>query len=329
MDPTPVTIKLSHIHCYDEADGIGSAEPYLWTVFFKIDGDTAHVNAQLTLQGTATVVTTPGNHGNLPGGVDDGEVVTIPPALGEFTTLLTPMHIEGRSETLPGVVGCIVVLMEQDATPDAAVAHGHVALNTAVEDALNALIPTLNFLHTGPTEAEIKAMTDKVGQQVADAISDGVSLWDWLTVVGDMDDKIGTAVFHVSQSDIIQALLNGIPIEQTWNNNGSWKMVGRIHAVIDALDITCIDKPSGNAQAHRIMQVGGLYNGQPWRLGTDDVIRWIQAGIQFYVSGADGSRSQVQYYQHWTSNANPTGQYIATVPDGSKADNLLSLPRIA
>ena len=57
MEPTPIKLKLTNIHCSDEGDSIGSAEPYLWTVFFKIDGDTVHVNNALTLQGTATVVT--------------------------------------------------------------------------------------------------------------------------------------------------------------------------------------------------------------------------------------------------------------------------------
>jgi hypothetical protein len=280
MDPTPVKVKLSNIHCYDEGDGIGTAEPYLWTVFFKIDGETAHVDAAFNLQGTATVVTTPGNHGDLgPGGVDAGNDVPIPPSLGEFSTVLQPIPVDGQAWTLPGVVGCIAILMEQDSTSDSAVAHGHDTLNQAVQDALDALIPTLNAGHTEPTDAEIKALTDKVGSQLENAISDQVSAWDWLKVAGNMDDKIGAAVFYKSQDDIIKALLDGIPIEQEWENEGDWKISGRINAVIDSLEVACIHKPSGNPEAHHIERVGGTYNGEDWRLTTAEVIRWLQAAF--------------------------------------------------
>ena len=56
-------------------------------------------------------------------------------------------------EIMPGefvaVMGAIVVLMEEDSTPNSAIAKGHTALNKAVQDSLNALIPTLNFGQPG------------------------------------------------------------------------------------------------------------------------------------------------------------------------------------
>lgn len=329
MDPTPVMIQLTNIHCSDEGDSIGSAEPYLWTVFFKIDGDTTHVDDTLTLQGTATVVTTPGNHGDLgPGGVNAGDDIMIPLELGQFSTVLTPIPIDSGG-AVPGVVGCAVILMEQDDTPDHAVDKGHEALNQALQSALDGLIPTLNFQHPSPTKQEIDALSAKVGQQVSDTISNDVSIWEWLKGFGNEDDQIGSAVFYKSHDDICSALYAGIPLSADWENEGSWQLTGSINAVIDDVEISCIHKPSGNFEAHHIDRLGGTFNGQTWRLTNIDVIRYIQAGEKFHVVGADGSRSQVEVGKHWVSTANPTGLFLTTSPDGSKSDNLLSLPTCA
>jgi hypothetical protein len=256
MEATPVIFDLTNLHCYDEGDSLGSAEPYLWTVFFKIDGDTVHVDRTFTLQGTATVVATTGNHGDLgPGGVDAGDDVLIPPSLGHFETTLKPIPLDvpiaGMTD-FPGTVGCIVVLLEQDSTPDSAVTAGRAALTTAVQSALDAMIPTLDAGHTAPTQAEIDAMTEQIGRAVEDAISDEVSVRDWLGALGNMDDKIGSAALRYSQTDVNAAIFGGIAIEQEWENEGDWKITGRVGAAIDALAVGCVHKPSGNMEAHRI-----------------------------------------------------------------------------
>lgn len=234
MNSAKVSLKLSNIHCFDEGDGIGSAEPYLWTVFFKIDGDTVVVTPQLALKGTATVQSTPGNHGDLPNhDVDAGENVPIPAALGEFHTTLKPIPLQqpvGSTKSVGGAIGCIVVLMEEDNTPGSAIASGHTALNKAVQTSLNALIPTLNFAHQEPTPAEIAQMQSKIGTAVENAVKNGVSVWDWLGGLGNMDDKIGSVVFQFSQQQLLDAGAGGIALQKRWKNEGDWEITGHISA---------------------------------------------------------------------------------------------------
>ncbi|BCM94470.1 hypothetical protein IAD21_06377 [Abditibacteriota bacterium] len=236
QEPTlDVHLQLQRIRCIDEGDGIGSAEPYFWAVFFKIDGERAYVNPSLNLQGTASVITTLGDHGDLPNhDVDPGEVISIPAAAGgEYTTRLQPLPlrqpIAGMTNTA-AAMGCIVVLMEEDNTPGSAVAQGHVALNHAVEDELNSLIPTLGFAKRAPTDEDIKAMKDRIGAAVKKAIKDKVTVADWLIGGGNMDDQIGSDVFLFSTDDLNKAGTAGLAIEKQWNNEGKWKLEGHISA---------------------------------------------------------------------------------------------------
>jgi hypothetical protein len=232
MDALNVSLQLKNLHCFDEDDGPGTAEPYLWTVFFKIDGDSTIVTDKLALKGVATVVGTPGNHGNLGNtDVDEDDTVAIPAAVGQFKTLLRPISLEkpvlGVSE-IGGTVGCLVVLMEEDFTPDSAIAKGHVALNAAVQKCLNDLIPTLTISKPQPTPEDIEHIQSKLAAAVTAAIEADVDVFDWLGGFGNMDDKVGTAVFRVSHSELLAAGPTGVPVSQRWKNEGDWQLTGTI-----------------------------------------------------------------------------------------------------
>jgi hypothetical protein len=96
-------MKLDHVHCHDEADGWGDTEPYLWTLFFKIDGDSVPLTGDLKLSGTTTVVTTTGSHGNLgTSDVNAGGDVPIPSPIGEWSPRATRGRKRpGRRRTEP------------------------------------------------------------------------------------------------------------------------------------------------------------------------------------------------------------------------------------
>jgi len=234
MDTLDVKLRLTNLHCFEEGDSAGSAEPYLWTVFFKIDGDTTVVNDTNALQGTATVVGTPGNHRNLPNhDVDPGENVPIPAAIGEFNTRLRPIPLVvpiGDVTEVGGAVGVITVLMEQDNTSNSDVAQGHRVLDRAVRDALNALIPTLNAGNQDVSDAQIEAMKEQIGDAVTAAIEDSVSAGEWIKGFGNMDDEIGSAVFRFSHAELEAHGVGGITFDKRFRNHGDWELSGRIVA---------------------------------------------------------------------------------------------------
>jgi len=180
-------ISLDNLHCHNESDDIGSDEPYLWTAFFKIDGDTVILDraadGRLVLDGTCTFVGTSGSHGNLGHtDVEEGDDVPIPAVLGEFGFSLTPIHATARTGlppeyTVGGVVGAVVLLMEHESLTDDGAEAGHVTLNKALERGLNELIPTFGSDKQVPTAADVAALTTKVKAAVEDAATDAQGFW--------------------------------------------------------------------------------------------------------------------------------------------------------
>lgn len=241
MNALAVAIDLKELHCFDEADGPGDAEPYLWIVYFKIDGTTTRVTSQFKLEGSATVTGGgAGMQGNLTGGssVGPGQTVTISPALGIYRTQLKPIPLDvpiGGMTEIGGVVGIVAVLMEQDNTSTTAIAAGYSALLNAVRDGLNAIVPTLQSI---PNEESLKALAAQLSGSASDAvvnaIKEEVSWWDFLTGLGDMDDKIGSHVFSFTQGKLAEAGSAGIALVEREafkkESEGDWELRGHIQA---------------------------------------------------------------------------------------------------
>jgi hypothetical protein len=237
MEPLKVSFDLTNIVCADEGDGSGDAEPYLWTAFFKVDGSTVSINPQTKkLEGAATVVGMPGNHGDLgPDGsdVDAGQTVPIPASVGHFATTMVPIPVKGvPSLTAPGVVGCLAVLLEEDSTPDDAVVKGHEALNEALKNAIDGALPSID-LSKGISQATIDDIAAKVQSAAESAIADNVSFWDavwgFLSFGNNQDDLVGQARFIFRHDQLEKSLGKApVPVSQHWDNEGSWTLNGQV-----------------------------------------------------------------------------------------------------
>lgn len=242
MSRTPIVVRidLERIICHDEGDGIGSAEPYLWVAFFKVDGTTVSVTPAFTLGGEATVEFTPGSHGNLPNhDVDPGEEIQIPPALGEWSTRLEPIlfqQIQGID--VGGAAGAVVVLMEEDNVTDAGAEAGHQAFNAAFRDAINQIVATRTVTNQDVSDEELAAFEDSISDTVSAAVAhqQGVfeNIWAWLNA----DDTIGFKAFVFSHDDLTPNTVT--EFSHRWRNEGDWEIVGTVTA-LDVCPATALD----------------------------------------------------------------------------------------
>ena len=239
-------VSLDHLHCHDEADGAGSGEPYLWTAFFKVDGESVVLDLveddradetktinDVFLRGVCTLAASPGSHGNLPNhDVDAGEDVPVPAALGELRFEMAPIPVTSRAQAVAkdllngattvsgGAVGAVVALLEENLVTDDAAEVGHAVFNDTLVAGINEIVPTLEVSQQfTPTRERIAALKSRVTAAVTAAIADASdNVGAWL----DRDLTIGAELFLVTfglqpwaDLDIDQRLQRLVPISNT------------------------------------------------------------------------------------------------------------------
>jgi hypothetical protein len=229
-----VEIRLANFDSTFFVTNQGANLPYLWVIFFKIDGDTVSVGSDFQLQGQAQIYTRAGNHGDI--GSDLGEIWPIPDELGYFQTTLKPISF-GEIVAAPGYLGCVCLVLQDFGSPDYDVSAGHDAFNSAFTTAINNFIPTLGPMSTTIGPAQVAMLQGQITTAVTAAMTNALSTWDKIQVgvigsegydivVGGADSpadgyayldeaapNVGP-VFILGQDKLILAGLDGIPLRQ-------------------------------------------------------------------------------------------------------------------
>lgn len=229
-----VTFDLAKLTCVDAGE-IGGDEPYMWNVFFTVDGSTVSLRDDLRLAGQAAVTPTPGSHGNLQaGGTGPGQTIEIPDTVGRATVVLDlirfPSSLSGAMVGGgAGVAGCVSVLLEQDLVAGDAAEAGHRAFNAEVKRALDELIPTLGVGNVTPSTDDLAALSGRIGDKVRQAILDEGNVLQDLFAGIDPDDVVGFNVFLFTHSALLAR--PSATFTATYGQVGRYELAGTVTAV--------------------------------------------------------------------------------------------------
>jgi len=148
MDTIPVRIELQKLFCF-HGDDESDSEPYLWTIVVTIDGGTiTHTPGSPTLTGGPGYVFSPGSHGSIGGPVGIGANRRIPAAVGRVATTVQPILLSAAGQTVevPGHVGLLAILLEEDSTSDEGAEAAHQAINALVRTELDEAVADINMI---------------------------------------------------------------------------------------------------------------------------------------------------------------------------------------
>lgn len=232
-----VEINVEKVICRDEADGHGRAEPYMWTVYFKLDGDNLKLNDKLMLDGKGEIRTTPNSHYNLGvRKVKGGQTINVPDRIGKYKTIMKPIPVlEGLEAFLPngvgGIIGVVMVLLEKDHVSHKGAEAGHRALNDGVREAMDDLVKTRTFNNPSVSEEEINMFEKDIVAETEKAIIKKQDLIQNLWAGLNRDDIIGTKVFYFTHEEV-QEKGNINFSERFKNKHGDWTVEGNIKAVV-------------------------------------------------------------------------------------------------
>jgi hypothetical protein len=216
-----------------------SSSPFLWTVFFKIDGSSISITDGGMVMGNATFTFSDGDHGDLEvGSVNPGAVIKVPDTLNFFSASLEPIPLPQSLQSVvnmvdePALFGLAVVLLNDGGHISAGgIAAGHAKLNSLVQQAVSDLLQEAGSQLSPPTQAEINAEIQSlnISGKISDAVQNAQNFWENLWALTGSDSEIGHAVTFFSQDDFPPGSES-----QTWSAEidsqdfGNWKINGSV-----------------------------------------------------------------------------------------------------
>ncbi len=217
------TIHLHEIHCHQENDK-GSAEPYLWTVFFHLDINTVfNVGHRLITHTPQSHSTTKNVYLN---NISAGDDLPIPEAIGRYNVTLDDGGIDAM------LAGVLFILLEEDETDFDAIRAGHRAFAEVCDSILNEFIESKVFADDkSPTPDEVQMIADQIEREVKDAIKSAQGPWDYFD---NQDDFQGFGYRFLTPDELKSLASNGNieGIHAPINGDGySWTVHGSINII--------------------------------------------------------------------------------------------------
>lgn len=244
MEGFNVKIKLKTLTCHDKTEKWGKAVPYLWTIFFRIDGSCVTIGQNFKLLGKGVFHYGEGSHGNLNiSNIEKNQTVPIPTNVGEWTTHLTPFLIPYFEQKVPSIIGAISVLMEQNNVSGRGAEAGHKALNKQVEQAVNQSLAEFDPRDVDINdvmgsiknyfETKVTAFTGSIENEIKKAIKNNQSLFRNLWTLVNADNMIDYHVWNFNQKDILESKNQSIDFYHLWETgeHGSWEIKGNISKI--------------------------------------------------------------------------------------------------
>jgi hypothetical protein len=188
--------------------GNSRCEPYLWTLFIKIDGTNIHQNKDFpeVLNG----VLKPedvfiGTFQSLGKDVPSDAQLAVPNNVGEWNTATDAININlfGKNYSTHGIVLVVYVLLEEDSTPISAIKAGYQALTSTVIHEINQAIGHIdltNFIKNGDfdykkfLDVKLGNIEAKAKESAINAIKDKMNFFQKIGTAGRNDDFIGSEV---------------------------------------------------------------------------------------------------------------------------------------
>jgi hypothetical protein len=236
-----ISVNLTKLYCHQPAKGWSKGKPYLWTLFFSIDGSTIQLTENFRLSGDAYFHFSEGSHRNLEKEtLRSGEVVAIPEKIGHWQTEVQPIKVPFFNYAIPGMIGVVVILMMERNVTEAGAEAGHKALNDFVEQAVNQAIgefdvKEIDVENIQPSIKEYFARkTDNLVEGVEDAVKGAIvqsqNIFENLWTFFDQDELVGYQVWDYNQAEI-EAEGGFVNLKKRWTSSkgGDWEIHGQIY----------------------------------------------------------------------------------------------------